>query len=332
MLNLSLDKQFAAICLGRAGMDLYANELNTDFNQVTQFNKHVGGSPANIAVGMAKLGASVGFIGKVSDDVVGRYVNDYLSSQGVDIAGMQVDSTGTRTSLAITEMKPDNCAVVIYRNNAADLALAAEDINADYIAKSRMLVVSGTALSAEPSRSATLKAIEYAVASDTLVVLDLDYRAYTWQSEQEAAQVYQHAAKHAHLLIGNNEEYEVMGVAANSQISDTAKACLRDNTQCILIKAGSAGSYAFTRDGDHFAQGVFSVNSLKPFGAGDAYAAAICTGLSQGLSLRDCVARGSAAAAIVVSGTSCSEASPTSAQLELFMNENVATDLAAIKG
>lgn len=328
MLDLTLKKSLDAICIGRAGMDLYANETNTNFAEVTQFNKHVGGSPANIAVGMAKLGAQVGFIGKVSDDVVGHYVKGYLEEQGINTAGVSIDDSGTRTSLALTEMRPDNCAVVIYRNNAADLALCTDDINADFVASARMLVVSGTALSANPSRQAAYKAIEIAHANNTKVVLDLDYRAYTWRSLQEASEVYQHAAEFSNMLIGNNEEFEVMGVQAGSEVGDTAKACLRGSTQAVLIKGGAQGSFVYTSSGDHFTQGSFAVDVVKPFGAGDAYAAGICAGVAAGLPLSEAVQRGSAAAAIVVAGYACSSASPNTAELTHFLQNNEAAKLA----
>ncbi len=327
MLDLSLKRPLDAICMGRAGLDLYANELNTAFSDVTQFNKHVGGSPANIAVGMSKLGAKLGFIGKVSDDVVGGFVKEYLAEQGVDVSGVTLDDTGTRTSLAITEMRADNCAVVIYRNNAADLALTPQDVSSDYIASARMLVVSGTALSTSPSRDAVFAAIDVATANNNLVVLDLDYRAYTWTSLAEAAEVYQRAAASAHVLIGNNEEFEVMGVPAGSDPERTAQSCLQGRTHTVLIKAGEAGSSIFSADGTCFTQGRYNVDVVKPFGAGDAYAAAICAGLIQGLSLQECVARGSAAAAIVVAGYSCSAASPDTQALEKFMSEHSAIDI-----
>lgn len=319
MLDLNLSKSFDAICLGRAGMDLYAAQSGTEFNDVTSFNKHVGGSPANIAIGMARLGSSVGIVSRLSDDVVGRYVEHYLQSQKVDTAGISYDQSGTRTSLAITEMRPDNCQVVIYRNNAADLALAADHISPDYIRQARMLVVSGTALSAEPSRSATFAAIDIASRNDVVVVLDLDYRAYTWTSMEEAAEVYQRAAQSSQLLLGNSEEFEVLGTPAGATPAAIAGLCLKGFVKAVFVKAGELGSSVFCSDGTSFTQVIYPVTAKKPFGAGDAYCAAICAGLAQGLALQECVNRGAAAAAIVVAGDACGDASPTPAELETFI-------------
>lgn len=319
MLDLSLQKSRDAICLGRAGLDLYAVEANTDFNEVSAFNKHVGGSPANIAVGMAKLGSSVGIITRLSDDVVGHYVNHYLESQQVDTEGVSYDQSGTRTSLAITEMRPDNCNVVIYRNDAADLALAPDHIHESYIKSARMLIVSGTALSREPSRSAVDRAITLAVANRVLVVLDLDYRAYTWASMSEAALVYQKAAKSSNLVLGNSEEFEVLGTPKGASPEAIAEACLQDRVHAVFVKAGEFGSTVVCADGQQFSQPIFPVATRKPFGAGDAYCAAICAGLAHGVSLPESVRRGAAAAAIVVAGDSCGDASPTREELDAFL-------------
>ena len=327
MLDLSLQRDFDAICLGRAGMDLYAVEHGRDFADVEHFRKSVGGSPANIAVGMARLNSPTGFIGKLSDDVVGHFVRDFLNREKVDTGGLGIDNCGTRTSLALTEIRPDNCNVIIYRNNASDLALAPEDISEDYIRRARILVVSGTALSASPSRDAVFTAIDYATHHNVLVLLDLDYRAYTWQSAQEAADIYQRAAAVSTLLVGNQEEYEVLGVPPDSDAAAVADFCLNDTTRVVIFKSGGQGSQVFARDDSsasltRFEQRVYPVEVKKPFGAGDAYAAAICAGLCSGLPLRECVARGAAAAAIVVAGDSCCESSPDTETLEAFIRSH----------
>ena len=110
------------ICLGRAGVDLYSVESNLDFLDVKHFRKSVGGSPANIAVALSTLGANVGFIGKVSDDPFGHYVKSFLERKGVNTDGLLFDHSGSKTSLAITEMKPENCGVLFYRERPSDLA------------------------------------------------------------------------------------------------------------------------------------------------------------------------------------------------------------------
>ena len=144
---LPKDRKLDAIVLGRAGVDLYAREFNTDMADISGFNKFVGGSAANIAVAVSRLGGRTGFIGCVANDAFGDYVKGYMQEQGINLDGMMTDDTGSRTSVAFTEMKPSDCTVLIYRNNASDLTIKPEQVSADYIASSKTLVVTGTALS-----------------------------------------------------------------------------------------------------------------------------------------------------------------------------------------
>lgn len=313
-----------ALCLGRAGVDLYAREHNTAMGDVSGFEKFVGGSPANIAVAMSRLGASVGMIGMVSSDSLGAYVRQYLRSEGVAVEGLSSTADGSRTSLAVTEMRPDDCEVVIYRNNAADLALAAEDIDAQMIANARLLIVSGTALCQSPSREAVYAALMAAEQAGTTVLLDLDYRAYNWRNLQEASTCYRMAARFATMVVGNREEFEVLGAPVEQGDDAIAKSLLDGPgaTRVVFVKAGSEGSKVYCDKDAPIEQGVFTVQAKKPFGAGDAYAGAICAGLLAGLPLAECVKRGSAAAAIVVAGESCSAASPTEAELQSFISQH----------
>jgi len=327
--NLQDNRDIDAICLGRAGMDLYALEENTAFADVSMFRKSVGGSPANIAVGMARLGSKAGIITRLSDDVVGQFVAGFLAKEGVAAEGVSFDDTGTRTSLALTEIRAEGCAVVIYRNNAADLALSESDIDPQFIARAKMLIVSGTALCTEPSRSATLKAIDIAHTEGVCVVLDLDYREYIWASLDEAARVYQQAALASTLVFGNTEEYAVLcyrdgSNSVGSEPAAIADYCLQGSAEAVFVKAGAAGSTVFVQTEQNgpvetFSQASFDVKTRKPFGAGDAYAAAICNALCNGESIQAAIRRGSAAAAIVVAGDTCCECSPTEQELDTFL-------------
>ena len=300
-------------------MDLYAREPDVDFAEVSGFDRGVGGSPGLIAIGAAALGARAGVVSRVSDDVVGGYVLGHLRKRGIDVSGIALDASGTRTSLALTELRAEGCAVVIYRNAAADLALTPADVERSRVGQTRALLVSGTALSAEPSRSAALRAVELASDAGAAIALDLDYRAYTWASVAEAGEVLAALAPRADLLIGNREEFAVLGVPASASAREVGARCLAGDTSVVLVKAGAEGSEVFAADGDAFAQPPFPVDTVKPFGAGDAYAAATLAGLLEGGGLRESVRRGAAAAAIVVSSRACAEAMPTAAALDDFL-------------
>ncbi|AXN30815.1 5-dehydro-2-deoxygluconokinase [Vibrio coralliilyticus] len=316
------DRQLDAIVLGRAGVDLYARELNTDIQDISGFNKFVGGSAANIAVAVNKLGGKVGFIGCVAKDSFGDYVKHYMSGLGINLNGMMTDDSGSRTSVAFTEMKPSDCDVLIYRNNASDLTLKPEQIDADYIASSKVLIVTGTALAQSPSREATLLAMQYARSSGTLVILDVDYRPYSWRTDVDASIYFGIASQLSDIVIGNREEFDMMEtvVAPGNKDDDaTAQRFLTGSTQVVIIKAGELGSKVYDRDGRYFEQGIFPVEVTKPFGSGDSFAGGVIWTLVNGGELEQAVKHGSAAAAINVSGTSCTEAMPTREALFNFI-------------
>lgn len=328
-LALQQDRPLDAIVLGRAGVDLYAREANTDMADISGFNKFVGGSAANIAVAINRLGARTGFIGCVADDVFGDYVCRYLSGQGINLDGMMTDSSGSRTSVAFTEMKPSDCNVLIYRNRASDLTLRPEQVDPAYIASAKMLVVTGTALSESPSREATLIAMEHARRSNTAVVLDVDYRPYSWRTDMDASIYYGIAASLSDIVIGNREEFDMMETVlapGNKDDDATAARFLRSHTQVVVIKAGELGSKVYCRNGHQFRQGIFPVELKKPFGSGDAFAGALIWTLANGGELEEGVRLGSAAAAINVSGDSCTEAMPTREQLLAFIETRVQGD------
>jgi len=324
--QLDANKPLDAICLGRAGVDLYANEHNVDFVDVTGFKKYVGGSSANIAVAMSTLDCKVGLITALSDDMLGDYVKQYISSKGINTDGVQTSPEGSRTSLAVTEMKADDCGVVIYRNNAADLLLDAQQISEDYVASAKMLVLTGTAFAQEPSQSAAFKAIEYARDNNTLVVLDLDYRAYSWESPEVAAECMRKAASLSEVVIGNREEFDVLehGMSISDPSDDnTAKRFLVENTQLIILKAGHLGSKTYTVEGDYIEQGIYPVDVVKPFGAGDSFAGSVLYSMINGLPIEQGLKLGAAAASINVSSDNCSEAMPNVAQIESFLETQI---------
>ncbi|WCN09348.1 5-dehydro-2-deoxygluconokinase [Marinomonas mediterranea] len=331
-LSIEHGRSIDVLCLGRAGVDLYAAEENTDITEVASFKKFVGGSPANIAVSLARLGGRAAIISVVSNDGLGRYVVDYLNQQGIDIKAVRFDASGARTSLAITEMKPTEGEVVLYRNQAADLQLSMDDIQLDHIAQAKILLVSGTALSKSPSREATLLSIEHARSVNTFVVLDLDYRAYSWASEQEASLYYQIVARASNVIIGNLEEINILSTHASleydmqpNKLEAFLKPYFQGVAELIIVKRAEGGSLAFTKDGRCLKQGVYSVSVKKPFGAGDAFAGTLMHGLIKGLDIETCIRRGSAAAAINVSRDSCTEAMPSLTELLSFMARNEQT-------
>lgn len=319
-------KKFDLIAIGRACIDLNAGEYNRPMEDTLTFTKYVGGSPANIVIGAAKLGLSAGFIGKISDDQHGNYIKRYMAECGVNTDAMVVDQEGHKSGLTFTEIKsPQECSILMYREQVADLYLRPEEVSEDYIKQATNIVVSGTALSQSPSREAVLKAVEIAKANDVRIIFELDYRPYTWKSANEVSTYYKLVAAQADIVIGTRDEFDVLENRENGNNEETVAELFKYSPQLIVIKHGVEGSYAYERNGNVTRGYAYKSNVLKTFGAGDSYAAAFITALHHGKSIEEALKYGSAAAAIVVSKHSSSEAMPTIAAIEELIQEQAAT-------
>lgn len=320
--TLNTEKEFDLIAIGRACIDLNANEYNCPMEETMSFTKYVGGSPANIAIGSAKLGLNVGFIGKLADDQHGRFIEQYMREAGVDTTNIVIDQEGHKTGLAFTEIKsPEECSILMYRDNVADLYLAPSEVSEEYIQKSKILLVSGTALSKSPSREAVLKAVNLAKKHDVKVVFELDYRPYSWNSAEESAVYYSLVAEQSDIVIGTRDEYNVMENNKKSTNKQTTSYLFKHSANLVVIKHGVEGSYAYAKSGEVFSAQAYKTQVLKTFGAGDSYASAFLYALVNGLSIETALKFGSASASIVVSKHSSSEAMPAAEEIEQLIAE-----------
>ena len=324
-ITFAADRPLDFIAVGRLAVDLNANETNRPMEETMTFTKYVGGSPANIAVGLARLGMKTGFIGRVADDQMGRFIVQYLQKNAIDTSGIVVDRSGGVTGLAFTEIKsPTDCNILMYRDNAVDLKLEPADVPEDYIRSAKAMLISGTALAASPSREAVFLALEWARRHGTQVFFDLDYRPYTWKSRAETAVYYRLAAEKCDVIIGTREEFDMMESLTGVQSDDfqTAAEWFRHRAKIVVVKHGKDGSIAYVKDGGSYTGKVFPARIVKTFGAGDAYASSFIYGLMQGWNVKRCMELGSASAAIVISSHSCSDAMPTLDDLREFMKRN----------
>lgn len=305
------------VVLGRVGMDLYADPPNTRIDHAERYVAAIGGSAGNIAVGLARQGTSVGLVTCVSDDAVGRYCLAELSRYAVDIRHVSMIGEGARTSLAITETVPVECQTVLYRNHAADLTLTEDQVRTIDFADVAALVVTGTALAAEPSRSAANLAMALARTGGAHVVLDIDYRAYSWTTSDEAAEICRDAVLGSDIVVGNDLEFGLLA-GGHSLGMTLAEHLARSGALFVIYKQGADGSITYTRD-NSFVTPIFPVAALKPTGAGDGFMAGLLAALAEGEDLDIAVRRGSATAALVVAGIGCAPASPDHATLMRFI-------------
>lgn len=315
-------KKYDIIALGRACIDLNAVEYNRPMEETMTFSKYVGGSPANIAIGSAKLGLKVGFIGKIPDDQHGRFIEHYMATAGIDTSNMIIDQEGHKSGLAFTEiLSPDECSILMYREQVADLYLSPDEINENYLKESHSLVISGTALAQSPSREATLKAVALARKNKVKIIFELDYRPYTWKNKDETAIYYSLVAQQADIVIGTRDEYDTMENLVNGTNEETIAHLFNYQPELIVIKHGVEGSYAYTKEGDTYRGKAYKTKVLKTFGAGDSYAAAFLYALNSGKGIETALKYGSASAAIVVSKHSSSEAMPTAIEIDALIAE-----------
>lgn len=303
--------------LGRVGMDLMADPPGTAIEEARAFTTAIGGSAGNIAVALARQGAHATLISCVSDDAVGRFCAADLARYGVDTTHLRPMGGEARNSLALTETRLQGCQTVLYRNGAADFALTPEDIDRIDFTPFAALVITGTALARDPSRSATFAAIARARAAGALSVLDVDYRAYSWASRHEAAATCLMAAQACDITIGNDDEWGLMA-ATHDGGNTLARHLATQGALFTVFKRGPLGSTTHTAD-HSFDTPIFPVAALKPTGAGDGFMGGLLAALAQGLPLPTAVQRGAATAAIIVSGIGCAPASPDRATLDAFL-------------
>ena len=312
-----MKKTIELITAGRAGIDLYTTVLNASFADTPSFKMSIGGSPANIVLGAARLGLKSGFIGKVSGDGMGEYILFAIPKQGIDVSGLCIDRTGAKNCLAITEIisakeSGSYCSAnkhtfyhgtYLYREHTADMLITPEDIQEEFVAKAQYVLLSGTAFSMEPSLKLYTK-----------VVLDIDYRPYGWNDLEGASRCYQTICRQADIIIGNREEFDVVEhttMLGNKDNASSAAAFLEQGAAMVVVKDGANGSATYLRDGTILRCGVIPTEIVKTFGSGDAYAAGLMYGLLRKDDILYAMQLGSACASLILTQIDCAPAMPT---------------------
>lgn len=305
------------LVIGRAGMDLYADPPGARTEDAMQFTTALGGSSANIAAGLCRLGCRAALLTRVSDDAIGRFCLNQLDAYGIDRTHVHTEGGEARNSLALVETRLEDTQSVIYRNGAADFEMTKADVDAVDYAPFSALVTTGTVLAAEPSRSACFRAFELAQAAGVPLIFDVDYRPYSWASAEEAAEVYSRAAALCDIIIGNDVEFGFMAGGIEKGL-EKARSLIKDGAQIVVYKMGEHGAITLTQEGE-VQTGIYKTEALKPTGAGDSFMAGFLSVLASGGDVETAVKTGSAAAAIVVSRVGCAPAMPTADELADFM-------------
>ncbi len=308
---------FDVITMGRIGVDVYPLQTGVGLREVESFGKYLGGSPTNVAVAAARHGRRAAVITRTGEDPFGSFLHDALRGFGVDDRWVTA-VPGLPTPVTFCEIfPPDDFPLYFYRYpKAPDLEIHAGELDLDAIRAARVFWVTVTGLSQEPSRSATLAALE-ARGRSGITVLDLDYRPMFWPSREEARPWVQQALAHVTVAVGNQDECET-AVGVREPIA-AARALRSRGVELAVVKQGPRGVLA--DDGRQVVEvPPVPVEVVNGLGAGDAFGGALCHALLAGWELERTLAFCNAAGAIVASRLACADAMPDSAEVEALLD------------
>ncbi len=329
-------KTLDLIAVGRSSVDLYGEQIGGRLEDMGSFAKYLGGSPTNTVAGGARLGLQTGLLTRVGADHMGRFIREQLAREGVDVAGVLSDPDRL-TALVILGIRDRvNFPLIFYRENCADMALEAGDVDEAWFARAGAVLINGTHLSQPNVYEASLKAVRAVKASGGRVAFDIDYRPVLWGlagkdagenrfvADQKVTQKLQEVAPLCDLIVGTEEEIHILGGTTDTI---AALRAIRKSSDALLVcKRGADGCVAFpgaipdSLDDGVSARG-FKVEVFNVLGAGDAFMAGFLRGWLRGESIETCCEWGNACGAIVVSRHGCTPAMPTWVELQSFLSE-----------
>jgi 5-dehydro-2-deoxygluconokinase len=319
---------FDLITIGRVGVDLYPEQSGVSLAEVQTFRKSLGGSPVNVAVAAARLGVRSAAITKVGDDPFGPYIRSAMEEFGVDTRWVGTDPD-LRTPVVFCEIHPpDSFPLLFYRDpKAPDMNISLDELDLDAIRSARLFWTTGTGLSDEPSRSATLGALEArgrgsgrgaassarGLRKTRITVHDLDHRPMFWKDESEAGEMARAALEHATVAVGNRDEVEV--AVGTRDPWEASEALLELGVELAIVKRGPDGVLARTRD-ETIEVKPIRLEVVNGLGAGDAFGGALAYGLLAGEGTERVIRRANAAGALVASRLACADDMPFLPELE----------------
>ena len=276
------------IAMGRSSIDLYSNNIGAPFVDIESFAAYVGGSPTNIAVGARRLGLRTALLTAVGEDPVGDFILNFLKNEDVEIKFSPRKANSRSSAVILGIEPPDKFPLVFYRDNAADTQLTIDDVLSTPINESRMLEISGTGLSKDPARSATIFAIEQAHAINVTILLDLDFRADQWHDPRAFGPAIHSILPMVTIAIGTEEEIKATLLTKDeqlnvnySQISNpeitgdldiAVKSLLDYGLKALIVKRGEKGVSIYLQKGEVIDVPGFPVEITNVLGAGDAFA------------------------------------------------------------
>lgn len=328
------------ITIGRSSVDLYGAQVGGRLEDMASFSKYIGGSPTNMAAGTARLGLKSALITRVGDEHMGRFIREELAREGVDTTGVITDPDRLTALVLLGIRDEDQFPLIFYRENCADMALAPDDIDPDFIASARAVVATGTHLSNPQTEAAVLKALHLARDGGQQTALDIDYRPNLWGlsghgdgenrfiASDAVTEKLQSTLHLFDLIVGTEEEFHIAGGTTDTIAALNA---VRAKTRATLVcKRGPMGAVAFTgvipaslddgQSGPGFPIEVFNV-----LGAGDGFMSGLLKGWLDGEDWPTALTYANACGAFAVSRHGCTPAYPSWEELQFFLKRGVKT-------
>jgi 5-dehydro-2-deoxygluconokinase len=331
---MSTEKTLDLICLGRAAVDIYGEQIGARLEDMSSFNKYLGGSSGNIAYGTARLGLKSAMLTRVGDEHMGRFVREELQRVGCDVSHVVTDKERL-TGLVILGIKDqETFPLIFYRTDCADMAVDSADFSPEFIASSKALLITGTHFSTEQTFQTSKTALEYAKAHGTKCVLDIDYRPVLWGltslgdgetrfvSNDSVSKHLQSILPDFDLIVGTEEEVHIAG---GSTDTITALKNIRNLTDAtIVLKLGALGCTVLEGDipnseSDFAVHTGVRVDVLNVLGAGDAFMSGFLRGWLRDESPEQCCSYANACGALVVSRHGCAPAIPSGEELDAYI-------------
>jgi len=335
-------RSYDVIAMGRSSIDLYSNDIGAPFVDITSFAAYIGGCPTNISVGTRRLGLRSALFTAVGEDQVGNFILHFLRREGVETRFIPT-KPGRRSSAVVLGIEPpDRFPLTYYRENCADIELNIDDVLATPIADSHTLLITGTGLSKEPSRSATLFAAEAARGAGTTVMLDIDFRPDQWHDARVFGTTLRSVLHLVDIVVGTDDEINAAMLTdpsqinlTHSQISDAhvsgdinaaIQALIGMGPRVLAQKRGAAGSIVHLASNGEPPTQIevpgFPVEVRNILGAGDAFASGFLYGIVKGWDWYKAARLGNACGAILVTRHGCANFMPTHDEVMAFIQDH----------
>jgi 5-dehydro-2-deoxygluconokinase len=333
-LKFPLNRPVDLACLGRLAVDLYAQQIGSSLEDARTFSKYLGGSSANLAFGVARLGLRSAMISRVGNEQMGNYLLKTLQQEGCDVSQVQIDPERL-TGLVLLGLKDkDTFPLLFVRENCADMAIDDQAISESFIAQCRSLAITGTHLSTDKTRKASHKALELAKRHSVVTVLDIDYRPVLWGltglgagenrfvSDASVTAQLQSNLPLFDLIVGTEEEFLIAGGFATDLIA-SLKAVRQLTPAVLVLKRGPLGCCILENeipshiDDATLFQGE-RVEVLNVLGAGDAFLSGLMASLLRDKDWTEATQVANICGAIVVSRHACSAAMPTMQEIDYW--------------